>query len=213
MDNIIKNKSELEFWIQADCMINHGKWKLSMMRRIANIIKGMYIDEYLIAMRKTLYYNHLKTNSNGLSKMLWGGVFILWKMLFDRIGVKLGFSIGYKCFSYGLVIPHYGTIVVGGDNRCGRYCVLHTSTCISGEHGGKRIGDALYLSSGAKINKPIHLGNNVQIASNSVVNKSFSEDNIVLAGMPATIKKTGNPTWYQGWEAEKRVAMIEERRK
>lgn len=142
-----------------------------------------------------------------------GGGFALWKLLYDRIGVKLGFSIGYKCFSYGLVIPHYGTIVVGGDNRCGRYCVLHTSTCISGEHGGKRIGDALYLSSGAKINKPIHLGNNVQIASNSVVNKSFCEDNIVLAGMPATIKKTGNPTWYQGWDAEKRVAMIEERRK
>lgn len=68
MDNIIKNKSELEFWIQADCMINHGKWKLSIIRRIANIIKGMYIDEYLIAMRKTLYYNHLKTNSKGLSK-------------------------------------------------------------------------------------------------------------------------------------------------
>ena len=66
MDNIIKNKSELECWIQADCMINHGKWRLSMIRRIANIIKGMYIDEYLIAMRKTLYYNHLKTNSNGL---------------------------------------------------------------------------------------------------------------------------------------------------
>lgn len=73
MNNYINNKEELRFWIQADCMINHGMWKLSMIRRIANIIKGMYIDEYLIAMRKTLYYNHLKTNSNGLSKMLCGG--------------------------------------------------------------------------------------------------------------------------------------------
>ena len=67
----------------------------------------------------------------------------------------------YKCFGYGLVIPHYGTIVVGEDNRCGNYCVLHTSICISGERGGKRIGDALYASSGCRINKPITLGNNV----------------------------------------------------
>ena len=76
MDSIIRNKKELEFWIQADCMMNHGKWKLSMMRRITNIIKGVYIDEYLIAMRKTLYYNHLKTSSNGMHKMLWGGYFL-----------------------------------------------------------------------------------------------------------------------------------------
>ena len=70
MDSIIRNKKELEFWIQADSMMNHGKWKLSMMHRIANIIKGVYIDEYLIAMRKALCYNHLKTSSNGMHKLL-----------------------------------------------------------------------------------------------------------------------------------------------
>ena len=77
MDNIITNKSELKFWIQADCMINHGKWKLSIKRRIANIIKGVYIDEYLMAMRKTQYYNYLKTNSNGINKLLCGGGYLL----------------------------------------------------------------------------------------------------------------------------------------
>jgi len=33
------------------------------------------------------------------------------------------------------------------------------------------------------------LGNNVQIGANAVVNKSFDEDNIVLAGVPARIVK------------------------
>ena len=101
-----------------------------------------------------------------------------------------------------MVIPHYGTIVVGDDNRCGNYCVLHTSICISGERGGKRIGDALYASSGCRINKPITLGNNVQICSNSVVNKSITDNDIVLGGMPAQIKKTNVAIWYEGWEAE-----------
>lgn len=199
--NNILSKKELEFWKQADCMINHGKWKLSICERIKNLLTGHYIDEYLIRMRNTLYYSNR------------GGVkYWINKWIYNRLGVKCGFSIGYKCFGYGLVIPHYGTIVVGSDNRCGRYCVLHTSTCISGEHGGKKIGDALYLSSGAKINKPIILGNNVQIASNSVVNKSCDEDSVVLAGMPAVIKKRNNPTWYDGWDAEQRVKMIEERK-
>lgn len=131
-----------------------------------------------------------------------GGVkFIYYKWRYRKLGLKLGFSIGYKCFGYGLVIPHYGTIVVGEDNRCGNYCVLHTSICISGESGGKRIGDALYASSGCRINKPITLGNNVQICSNSVVNKSLTDNDIVLGGMPAQIKKTNVSIWYEGWEA------------
>lgn len=134
------------------------------------------------------------------------------RIIYDRIGVKLGFVIGYKCFNYGLVIPHFGTIVVGDSNRCGRYCVLHTSTCMTGGKEGKKIGDALYLSSGARVIKPIHLGNNVQIASNSVVNKSFPCDNIVLAGMPAEIKRENKPEWYKGWDAEERIQMIENRR-
>lgn len=68
--------------------------------------------------------------------------------------------------------------------------------------GGKKIGDALYASSGSRINKPITLGNNVQVCSNSVVNKSFLDDNIVLGGMPAMVKKEKVSFWYEGWEAE-----------
>lgn len=59
-------------------------------------------------------------------------------------GMKLGFTIAENVFGYGLVIPHYGTIVVGSGNRIGNYAVLHTSTCITA--GKKNIGDGLYLS-------------------------------------------------------------------
>ena len=50
---------------------------------------------------------------------------------------------------YGLVISHYGTIVVGNANRIGPYATLHTSTCISDT--GRRIGKGLLLSADAKI--------------------------------------------------------------
>lgn len=105
----------------------------------------------------------------------------------------MGFSIGYNSLGYGVVLPHYGTIVIGDSNRIGNYAVLHTSTCIS--NNGKVIGDALYLATGAKITQKVVLGNNVSVAANSVVNSDFKEGNCLLAGMPASMKKEAS-AWY-----------------
>lgn len=201
--NNIRTEQELDFYIKADYMMGHGKWKPSFITRIKEILYPDRIFQYLVYMRKTNYYSNFPAHSMG------GVIFQYYKWRYRRLGLRLGFSIGYKCFGYGLVMPHYGTIVVGDDNRCGNYCVLHTSICITGERGGKRIGDALYASSGCRINKPITLGDNIQVCSNSVVNKSFSENNIVLGGMPAEIKKTNVKTWYEGWEAEEWKNKIE----
>lgn len=123
-----------------------------------------------------------------------GGVkYAYYYALYNRISKKLGFSIGYNVFGYGLVIPHYGTIVVGGNNRCGNYCVLHTSTCITGN--GKVIGDALYLSTGAKVTSKVVLGDNVSVGANSVVNKSVIDGNVMIAGAPAKVIKS-TVAWY-----------------
>jgi serine O-acetyltransferase len=112
-------------------------------------------------------------------------------------------------FGYGLVIPHYGTIVVGETNRCGNYCVLHTSTCISGN--GKVIGDALYLATGVKMTTNLSLGNNVMIGANSLVNKSFPGGGIMIAGTPAREIKKRNAWYIEENSVHKiRVASIEE---
>ncbi len=123
--------------------------------------------------------------------------------------MKLGFSIGANVFGYGLLIPHYGTIVINNNTKAGKYCVLHTSTCIGG--ADKTIGDGLYLSSGAFVmGSEVALGDNVSIASNSVVTKSHQALNILLVGTPAVLKTTSLP-WYErdGSEFKKRVAAIE----
>lgn len=112
-------------------------------------------------------------------------------------------------FGYGLVIPHYGTIVVNSGVRAGNYCVLHTSTCIGGAN--KIIGDGLYLASGAKIMGDVNLGNGVSVAAGSLVNKSYG-DNVLIAGMPGIVVRDNYPIWYQrdGLKYEKRVEKIEE---
>lgn len=127
---------------------------------------------------------------------------------YSRLGLKLGFSIGYDVFGYGLLIPHYGTIVVNGDCHIGNYAVLHTSICIGGPD--KTIGDGLYVGSGARIMRPVTLGRGVSVAAQSLVNQSCSQDNVLLAGVPATVKKS-TPIWYErdGETYTNRVKRIE----
>lgn len=83
---------------------------------------------------------------------------------------------------------------MGDGNEIGNYAVVHTSTCITGNK--KKIGDALYVGTGAKITSGLYFGNNVSIAANSVVTKSFpSENDIILVGSPAMIKGQRD-AWY-----------------
>ena len=90
-------------------------------------------------------------------------------------------------------MPHYGTIVVGESNNIGNYCVLHTCTCIT--DNGKTIGNAFYLSTGAKVTSKVTIGDNVSVGANSVVNKSFIEGNMMIAGTPAKYIKPMD-AWY-----------------
>ena len=133
---------------------------------------------------------------------------IINELLFFRLSRKLGFSIGYNACDYGLVIPHYGTIVVVNTNRIGPYAILHTSTCITDT--GRKIGKGLLLSTGAKITGGDILGDHIVVAANSVVTKSFPEGNALLVGMPA-IKKTDLFDWNSSLKGEmkRRVEAIE----
>jgi serine O-acetyltransferase len=72
--------------------------------------------------------------------------------------------------------------------------MIHTSTCITST--SKLIGDGLMVGTGGKITSCQALGNSVSVGANSVVTESFCEDNILLAGMPAIVKRTGYKAWY-----------------
>jgi len=206
---MIKTKKELEFYIMADRIMAGRNKKSTFKEYIIGLFttKNLIID-YLKYMRKKSYYNHSKSK-----KISFNGIKALYaRYMYQKLSIKLGFSIGEDVFGYGLLIPHYGTIVVNGGVRAGNYSVLHTCTCIGGAN--KIIGNALYLSSGAQIMGNITLGDNVSIAANSLVNKSF-EDNILLAGSPASIKRNNYPAWYErdGETYKSRVIAIEQLKK
>ena len=197
----IKTKNELKFVVIADKIMNGQE--LGLIQKIKHFFWPNYIMNFLVEMRKASYYRHQK---GFLNKLL----FAIHYAKYRKLGLKLGFTIGYDTLGYGVVIPHYGTIVVGHTNRIGNYAVLHTSTCIS--DNGKVIGDGLYLSTGAKITSKVKLGNNISIGANSLVNKDCEQDNVLLGGMPAKVIRQ-EETWYIRDHSDKKVERIEELKK
>lgn len=193
---MINSKKELVFFIQADRMMNMGCFQLSFKQRVQYMLGMFPVLKWMTIMRKSNYYD---STYKGL-------IALYYNSRFQRLSMKLGFSIGKDVFGYGLVIPHWGTIVVGPNNKIGNYAVLHTSTCIS--DNGKMIGDGLYLATGAKMTSKVVLGDNVTVGANSVVNKSFPDGNIMIAGSPAKYIKDAE-AWYDRDGLKRRVEKIE----
>lgn len=123
-----------------------------------------------------------------------------------RLSSYLGISIGCDVFGYGLLIPHWGTIVVGARPRIGNYAVLHTGICITDTD--KVIGNCLYMSTGAKITAQVILGDNITVAANSVVTHSF-ENNMLIGGAPAKMIKESK-SWVERDSRTDKVKAIEE---
>ena len=183
---IITSRKELRFFLMADRMMNTGSFKKSFSTHLKEFLLPDLKMKYLTTMRKLSYYKHS-------GNPLW----LFYHYRYQRLSIKLGYTIGPDVFGYGLVLPHFGTIVVGPQNTIGNYAVMHVCTLITST--GHHIGNNLFVSTGAKITSCKELGDNVTIAANSIVTKSFADDNILLTGMPAYVKKQRKP-WYEGDE-------------
>lgn len=156
-------------------------------------------------MRVYSYYKNIE-NPNIIQKLKTS----YYHYKYSKLSHKLNFSIGSDVFGYGLVIPHYGTIVINSSARVGNYAVVHTCTNIAGK---KIIGNALYLATGSQIVGNITIGDNVSIAANSLVNKDC-KSNTLVGGVPARVLKENYPAWYErdGKTFEDRVNRVEKLR-
>ena len=110
------------------------------------------------------------------------------KMRFHRLSVRLGFTIPPNVFGPGLSIPHYGTIVVHGNVRAGKNCLLQEGVTIgatNGSHEAAVIGDNCYFGSGAKVIGAVRIADDVAVGANAVVTKDIAESGVTWAGAPA----------------------------
>lgn len=119
---------------------------------------------------------------------------LFWKGVHRHLSMKLGFIIPPNTFGGGLKINHYGLIVVNPDARIGEWCDIHQGVNIgSGYDGVPTIGNNVWIGPGVKVFGKITIADECAIGANAVVNSSFSEPRVTIAGVPAkVVSKKGN---------------------
>lgn len=174
---MITTKEQLNEYIAKDLKRNglNGGGKARLILLIDKRLR------FHVVLRKLEYYHNTQGN-NPFKKLmaLWYGYRRY------KLGVELGYSIRPNCIGEGMRLAHYGSIVINESVKIGRNAVIHSCVNIAEE---TIIGDNVYIGPGAKIFGHLRIGDNVSIGANAVVNKSFTEDNIVIAGVPAKIVK------------------------
>ena len=170
---MISCKADYKVYLKADRKANRLNSKFSMLKSIQwKYLKRLRFSEYVINCISDKYG-------------LLGGVIKAFAMYrLRQISVKTGITIPPNTFGKGLYIPHYGCIVVNGSARFGDNCIVQCGVNVS---EGVQCGDNIYLGAGAKLLINVRLQSGTIVGANAVVNKSFEESNIVLAGIPAKI--------------------------
>lgn len=87
----------------------------------------------------------------------------------------------------GLYLPH-GNVVVDGIVRVGRNCVIGpwATVGVIDSVAGPRIGDNVFIGTGAKVLGDIAIGDNVRVGANAVVLDDVPA-NVTVAGVPARV--------------------------
>ncbi len=189
--------SDLRYYCKCDAKFYQKQ--TSFFSRIVNslvtnpINTQKYIYKYVVTLRKAEFYLNNSMFCNDISFVsiihTFFVIFYYWRL---RVyGYKTGFQIPPNVCGPGLQIFHYGWIIINEKTRIGKNLTIYPGVEIghkSREGGAPCIGDNCFIGAGTKIFGPIHIGNNVTIAPNSIVTKDIP-DNCIAGGIPFRIIK------------------------
>lgn len=170
---MIRNRADLHRYLEAD--------RMNLRRSGTAPTRYDEVWKFQRFLRQVEFLHN--TNGNALLRKYWG-----WRL--HRQSVRCGFEIPLNTFGPGLSIAHRGTIIVHPDARIGANCRIHVDVVIGTRPGPPpepvpRIGDNCYIGPGAKIFGDVVLGDNLVVGANAVVNHSFPEGRMTIAGAPA----------------------------
>lgn len=127
---------------------------------------------------------------------IWGRIYQKrWRKLTEQTGIDLE---GNLSIGPGLIIGHWGRIVVNGDVNFGHQIFLTHGVTIGRDVRGKRkgvptIGNQVCIRSNSTVVGKITIGNDVLIAPNTFVNFDVPDHSVVV-GNPAKIHYRENAT-------------------
>ena len=186
---VIESEEDYRFYLEADRVaLNIGSWWPKYFShdvwRFERLLRRI---EYWQNCRRSPVYRPLY-------------YILYWR--FRRLSLRLGYTIPPNVFGPGLSIAHPGTLIVNDAARIGENCRIHPGvtigTAAGEEHAAPRIGTNAFIGPNAVILGPVEIGDDVAIGANAVVNRSFPEGGITIAGVPARkVSEKGSFGLYQ----------------
>lgn len=191
---MIKTIAELKNYLAADAKL-YPKLSNGVFRRIKNRIattpqsSQWKIFSYIRVLRYAEYHLNNSLLSNRISiKSIYHTICLIydyWRL--RRLSYQTGFQISPNSVGKGLMIYHYGSIIVNGEAKIGDNCTLFPGIVVGAKPNGvPKIGNHVMIGAGAKVLGGVTIGDNVTIAPNAVVVKDVPKDAIVV-GVPAKI--------------------------
>lgn len=185
---MIKTKDDLKRYLKADAEAMGINNKNVLINWVRGNLFDIHTWQILKSLRKLEYLDYkFRHNGGFLNKIM----YLLAKHSYQRMCLKNNIFIMPNVFDEGLHIVHPGYIWVDNSSVIGKNCTILPRVLLGKKKPGIAvpniyIGDNCYIGTGSTILGPIKIGNNVIIAAGSVVVKDVP-DNVVIAGVPATI--------------------------
>jgi serine O-acetyltransferase len=182
---MIKNRQDYEYYLEADRIALGRNKKLTMRERLIGLlIEPDYVWDFQKLLRKVEYLTNKECSVlDRINRVIQYRKFI-------RLSLKLGYYIHPNTFGPGLCIIHPGSIMINADVRIGSNCVIAPHALIGFETrfskgASPKIGNNVYIAPGVRIFGSITIADNIAIGAGSVVTRSFTEEGITIAGVPA----------------------------
>lgn len=184
LSTTIRSKGDYRAWRSADLQgAGLPRWRFWMALQYPTL-------HFLRVLRRYEYLKNCRGDIFGRVERLFVSIY------FRLLSIYLGFTIPPNTCGPGLRLNHWGTIVISPEARIGARARLNICVNI-GLKDGKApcLGDDVYVGPGAKLFGGIHLGDDVRIGANAVVNRSFP-GGAIIGGVPARIikEKTERPS-------------------
>lgn len=158
-----------------------------------------YFKSVLMRDPGTVRWNYIKTLrklefyfNNRNKSFIYAMLNAIYARKFNSLGLKLGIELDRNVFDEGLMIFHAQGVVVNGDVKVGKNCILHGGNVIGNMGNDLKmpvIGNNVRLGTGAKVLGDVYIADGVQIGAGAVVLDSCYEKGALLVGIPARVHK------------------------
>ena len=184
-NKIISSKKELKEWLNYE----KAKYGSNKIKNFFLLGESAILRKHQIILRKAEYYANTKKKIP----------FAFYKIRLTKIQCKHSLHIPLNTCGKGLKIMHLGPILINGNARLGEDCCLHINTALVArgtDDSVPTLGNGVVVGIGSVVVGGVTLADNIAIGACSMVNKSFEEPNIAIAGTPAKkISDNGTLTW------------------